>query len=451
MLDVIFNAATSYRGTAGGLPVTSNGAFDQTNMLATLRLSTAIGGGFDVSVFGAAGAAFLRPTGAPTGIGGPQLVGGDTVAALRVGIGLSRQVSDTVALGAQLAYQRTERARIASTLPGEEFDFGNRDSVLASFTISFNPPPPPPRKPAVEPPPRTPSRSDRPATREGGGKPPPTPPTLSDTTPVTDDPKDGIPVEGGKLHRSTGTYGAGDDKRSALICWVEVDGTAKCKDFRFYQWACAEIVSVDWGDGKGAVKPEKVSGKVVYTATGAKLKVNEWSADDHGWTKKFPKKKMFTGPAVASCPEPKRAPEAAPYGALPPSIPGAPEVKDNHDPKNEQKWLQQFVDAPSMATGAAKFMSDIFGNKGKTTSTKPAVLEEQPVTLVMKYHFRVALYCDKDCLGTFEWTAEETVVVTPTWVPSPGLIPDSTKYELTYNGKRTRNPAPKVGKWKEPC
>jgi hypothetical protein len=452
MLDVMFDTSTSYRGTGGGAPVIGYGSLNQANLLGFSRLTMPLANGFDFSFFAAGGAAMVRPAGTPTGFGGPGIIGNDTVAALRVGAEITRQVSETVSIGAQLAYQRTNKARLTTTLPGEEFDFGSRDTVMAGLTISFNPPPPVKQRPVVnEPPKAPPSRGEPPPSRGGGGQPPPPPATLSDTKPVPDDPKDGIPVTDGKLHRYTGTYERSTtDKRSGIFCWVEVDGTAKCKDFRFYQWACAEIVSVDWGDGKGAVKPDpKTKGKATGTGTGAKFKIGHWNPDDHSWTRhKYPKKKLVGGTAIAGCDDTK-VDEAAPYGAMPPPIPGAPAVKDAHDAPNEQKWLQQFADAPSMAGGASSFMADIFGKHGSVTKEKPA--PQNPITIVLKYNFRVALYCDKNCLGSFEWSAEETVEVTPTVTEVKNTF-DEVSYKLDYVGKRIKNPPVTITAWKPgPC
>jgi hypothetical protein len=209
MLDVMLDTSTNYRGTGGGAPVTGYGSLNQANLLGFSRLTMPLANGLDLSFFAAAGAAVVRPAGTPTGAGGPAITGSDTVAALRVGAEITRQVSDTVSIGAQLAYQRTKGARFTTTLPGEQFDFGARDTVMAGVTISFNPPPPVKQRPVVDEPPKAPpSGGEQPPSRGGGGKPPPPPATISDIKPVPDDQAGGIPVGDGKLHRYTGSMSA---------------------------------------------------------------------------------------------------------------------------------------------------------------------------------------------------------------------------------------------------
>ncbi|TPQ25247.1 hypothetical protein C2U70_32490 [Bradyrhizobium guangdongense] len=170
MLDVMFNTSADFRGVGGGLPLTGHGSLTQANFLGLSRFRTPIGNGVDLSLFAGAGVSAVRPTGAPTGSGGPQIVGSDAAVALRVGAEIIRQISDTVAVGAQVAYQRTGGVKLSTTLPGERFDFAPRDTFLTSFTISFNPPPP------VRPePPRSTSRERPQGPRQGNARPKPPP------------------------------------------------------------------------------------------------------------------------------------------------------------------------------------------------------------------------------------------------------------------------------------
>ena len=70
---------------------------------------------------------------------------------------------------------------------------------------------------------------------------------------------------------------------------------------------------------------------------------------------------------------------------------------------------------------------------------------------MLKYNYRVALYCDKNCLSSFEWSAEETVEVTPTVTEVKNSFGD-VSYKLDYVGKRIKNPPVTITPWKPgPC
>jgi hypothetical protein len=196
--------------------------------------------------------------------------------------------------------------------------------------------------------------------------------------PVEGDPPDGIPVTGGTVHRGTGTLEMGpDDERKAVVCWVDVDATAPCTDFRWYQWVCTTISSIDYHDGKGpTANPPVPKGVSILSKTGAYLRVNEWSPDDQATLRNKYRKPMFTGQNTP-CGEPKEPLKAGPYVG-PPDIPGKPAPKD----KKEELW--RFVDAPEGALAADPIMKKAF-HKGKG----PVNRREQPppgnpITLELK-------------------------------------------------------------------
>ena len=77
----------------------------------------------------------------------------------------------------------------------------------------------------------------------------------------------------------------------------------------------------------------------------------------------------------------------------------------------------------------------------------------KPITIVITLYFRDALYCDKTCLGTFEWHEEQTYKATPTWVPEGGAAPSSdvnVQYELKYIPELQGTPTPVFDAWKPP-
>jgi hypothetical protein len=266
-------------------------------------------------------------------------------------------------------------------------------------------------------------------------------------TPVADDPPGGIPVTGGTVHRGTGTYEAGpDDKRTTVVCWVEVDPNAKCTNFRWYQWVCTVITSIDYNDGKGPNlnPPLAVKDVAILTATGGYLRINNWSADDHASTRNKTLKPMFKGQNTP-CAEPKMPLKAGAY-AGPSDIPGQPK------PKNEEEKLRRLIDAPNGEAAADGIMRKAFLKGRGPVNRKEPPPAGTPITLEITYYFRVAEYCDDNCLGTFEWKLVEKLTVTPTWIPRKDEVNvgGDTIYDLRFIGKRVGNPTPTFGPWKAP-
>jgi hypothetical protein len=279
-------------------------------------------------------------------------------------------------------------------------------------------------------------------------------------TPVAGDPKDGIDVTGGKVHRGTATIDlGGGDVRVAIECWVQADENAACADFQWYQWDCTAVTSIDWNDGKGQNKDPKIPKPdvSVETRTGSYMKFNQWSPDDYSSTRGKKRHSMFTGQKTP-CAEPKEKLTGGAYGGaqnIP--IPGQPELK----PDQKREHLQRLIDAPD-ATYAVQplFLKGFEAGKSRRSDEQPN--DEKPITLEITMYFRVALYCADNCLGTFEWHEVQTFTVTPTWKLHPDkgeqtfTGPSGTKekpvlrYDLTFEVKKVGRPMPVIDAWKAP-
>jgi hypothetical protein len=138
-VDVTARSEIAYRGLAGGAPVVSNGQQGQTNVLAAFRLTTPMANGLDLSAFVAPGVAILRPTGRPTGAGGPEILGSDLTPALRLGLGVSRRAGRNLSVGLEVAYQYTARSEFDTSLPGERFERGGSNELRGGLRSLFIP------------------------------------------------------------------------------------------------------------------------------------------------------------------------------------------------------------------------------------------------------------------------------------------------------------------------
>jgi len=148
MLDVTrFNDIT-FNGLAGGFPVRTSGDYTQADFLAALRLTTPLSADYSASIFGALGGATVWANGRPTGLGGPQIQGSDTVAAYRIGIELLRRIGPSSAIGVQASWDHRDAAKLSTSLPGEQFRFGPADRFKLGFVYSVtgDDPPPPVRR-----------------------------------------------------------------------------------------------------------------------------------------------------------------------------------------------------------------------------------------------------------------------------------------------------------------
>jgi hypothetical protein len=145
------HSSLSYNGTGGGVPVSDSGRLTQWDYLGVLKLTTPLTPASNLSIFAGGGGATLRPTGTPTGPGGPAITGSNTTPVFRAGAEVSQQIAGGLSVALQLAYQRTTLVSVGTTRPDERFRFGDNDSFMLGLTLNFNDlfqaPPPPPRRP----------------------------------------------------------------------------------------------------------------------------------------------------------------------------------------------------------------------------------------------------------------------------------------------------------------
>lgn len=150
-IDLMHSNTVPYSGLGGGFPVSSSGSMTQVDYLGLLKLTTVLTPEYRFSIFGGAGASTIRPFGTPTGPGGPSITSGDTVAAFRIGVELSRMIASGYAIGLQAAYQRNAAATFATTLDDERFKLKPSNKFLLGLILAFGgpvatdfPPAPPP-------------------------------------------------------------------------------------------------------------------------------------------------------------------------------------------------------------------------------------------------------------------------------------------------------------------
>jgi hypothetical protein len=144
-LDTQFNQL-SFNGLGGGFPVSGSGSLWQTDYFALLKLTFPLTPEYNLSLFGGPGASTLKPSGQPTGFGGPHITGSDTVFAYRLGVELSKTLAAGWLVGLQLAYQHTNESKFPTTLPDEDFRFRTGDRVMLGLNVQccdYRPPPPP--------------------------------------------------------------------------------------------------------------------------------------------------------------------------------------------------------------------------------------------------------------------------------------------------------------------
>jgi hypothetical protein len=125
----VSGGSLTFSGRAGGVPLQTSGHLTEVDYLAVLKLTTPLNPEYDLSLFGTAGFAKLWPSGTPTGIGGPAIIGSDTAFAAGFGFEISRPW-----IGLRFAYQHTEPTKFETTLAGEHFAFRGKDQ----FTLGLN-------------------------------------------------------------------------------------------------------------------------------------------------------------------------------------------------------------------------------------------------------------------------------------------------------------------------
>lgn len=274
----------------------------------------------------------------------------------------------------------------------------------------------------------------------GNAKKPEPPPAITGVKPNPDDPAGGLTVDGGTVHRGTGDYG----DRKAIVCWVNPAADAKCKDFEWYQFYCAEI-TIDAGDGKGPQDMTKqATGKgSVLASSGGYLKFGEWGADEYTDTK-GKKRKLPIADGVP-CPAPKETLKGGAYSG-PFDIEGLPKI----DKSQKSERLKRLADAPSAESAVDDIMTKMLGQPHHINHDNDKPKDSPPFEMVVTYHFRTALYCDQKCLGYFDYTFKETIKVTRTWADVADQA-DKTLGQASWKsgfvGKTQKREGPVMGKF----
>jgi hypothetical protein len=136
-LDFMRAPGVTLSGMGGGVPVTGTGSMSQIEGLLMLKATTPLGPASAFSLFGGLGAASLRPSGAPTGVGGPMFTSNATVPVFRAGIEVSQRAA-MLNIALQAFYQRTGGATFETSLPGERFEEKPNDSVRLGLTFTYD-------------------------------------------------------------------------------------------------------------------------------------------------------------------------------------------------------------------------------------------------------------------------------------------------------------------------
>lgn len=123
-----------FTGTAGGLPTTSSGSLWQTNLLATLPITTPISRSLFFSFTPVAGIAFVNPAGSP---GGPAFASRDTAGVVGFDLSLLQPLTSGTIVRYNVGYRHTGPTSFDTTLPGELYKVGGSNAVIASFSLQF--------------------------------------------------------------------------------------------------------------------------------------------------------------------------------------------------------------------------------------------------------------------------------------------------------------------------
>lgn len=235
-------------------------------------------------------------------------------------------------------------------------------------------------------------------------------------TPLAQDPKDGIDVPGGKVHRGTGTvsgYQGGD--RKGIYCWVHITDKEKCKKFAQYQFVTINF-EAKWGNDpkanvNDAVKKLRVDHGGFLPTTdngnGVTAMPGQVIGDDYAGTRN-------TDPANLKDDSGNNV--KGPNGA---------EIKGGaqHSRKIPGGGGDQgLIDAPywppitigGLANGLAP------DNLRKQTQSQAKQPDESEVgTIMVLQHFRTYVYCvdpkPKTCVGYFDWDYNETFTIVMKW------------------------------------
>ena len=119
------------------------------------------------------------------------------------------------------------------------------------------------------------------------------------------------------------------------------------------------------------------------------------------------------------------------------------------DKSQTAERLRRLADAPSAEPVTDGIVTKNLGAKRNLTTQDDPPKDGKPFDLIITYHFRTALYCDKDCLGYFDYTFKEVIEVTPTWAlvkDKSDILTGSTTWRSGFVGKEKSREGPTMGK-----
>jgi len=147
VVDYFGGASLQYHGGCGGFACTGTGGLSELNYIFEVKATTPLSPGNTLNGYFGAGGATLRPTGQPTGAGGPSFLGSATAPAFRVGWGVDHQIDTNWSAGFKIGVQHTGSTEYDTTLAGERFRIDHKNEVLFGATFTYTPsitaPPPP--------------------------------------------------------------------------------------------------------------------------------------------------------------------------------------------------------------------------------------------------------------------------------------------------------------------
>jgi hypothetical protein len=133
VLDSFNGVPLRFDGTCGGFPCVGDGRLHQINIIGEIKLTQPIAPLVSINGYVGGGAAFVRPTGSPTG-GTAFADQSQTTGAWRVGAGADFAVGSHSYLGAKVGYQWTSGLEFDTTLPGERFKVDTYGNYYAAVT-----------------------------------------------------------------------------------------------------------------------------------------------------------------------------------------------------------------------------------------------------------------------------------------------------------------------------
>ena len=146
-IDWLHSGEVKFGGTGGfgAFAVDGKSSIDQFNILVGPRFGGPIGNlGFAWTAQLGSGISVVIPTGQPIGTGGPRFDDSDYTWAIRVGMGLQKQVTPEWSVGFTLSWQHTGPTEFRTSLAGERFRHGGSDTFLFGWNVTTSPAPRPP-------------------------------------------------------------------------------------------------------------------------------------------------------------------------------------------------------------------------------------------------------------------------------------------------------------------